>query len=95
MKRFNHILSHLLSPDVLLWLYPLTLIVPNVVLDITEYSHALVKITNILLPLGIYMLLAGWSRNIGRTVLFCLPLTHWRFTLDFRWCCSISTENRS
>lgn len=74
MKRFNHILSHLLSPDVLLWLYPLTLIVPNVVLDITEYSHALVKITNILLPLGIYMLLAGWSRNIGRTVLFCLPL---------------------
>ncbi|MDO4319798.1 MAG: sulfatase-like hydrolase/transferase [Bacteroidales bacterium] len=74
MKRFNRLFSHLLSPDVLLWLYPITLIIPNVALDITEYSHALVKITNILLPAGLYMLLTGLSRNVGRTVLCCLPL---------------------
>lgn len=74
MKHFNQIICRLFSPDVLAWLYPITLIIPNVALDFTEYSHALVKITNILLPVGLYMLLVSVSRNIGRTVLLCLPL---------------------
>lgn len=62
------------SPSTLMWVYPLLLTVPNAVLDITEYSHPLVKAANIFLPLGIYMLLASGWRNIGRTVLLCLPL---------------------
>ncbi len=58
----------------LMWVLPLLLIIPNIVLDITEYSSPLVKIANILLPWGVYMLLTSWSKNVGRTVLFMLPL---------------------
>ena len=58
-----------------MWVLPVLLIIPNIVLDITEYSSPLVKAANILLPWGVYMLLTSCSRNVGRTSLFMLPLT--------------------
>lgn len=74
MKRFRQFLARVFSPSALMWIYPLTLAVPNTWLDITEYTHPLVKCANLLLPAGIYFLLASCSRNIGRTVLACFPL---------------------
>ena len=67
--------SELHAPDILLWLLPLTLIVPNVALDITEQWPAAAKCTNLLLPLGIYMAFCGLSRKAGRTALLFLPVT--------------------
>lgn len=62
-------------PDILLWLFPLLLIVPNVILDITEQYYSLpARVTNVFLPLGIYMLLMSLSRKTGRTVLLFIPV---------------------
>lgn len=68
--RFVHVL-----PAVLMWVLPLFLLVPNVALAVTEphYSWA-ARAAGILLPGGIYLLLAAWSRNIGRTTLLMIPL---------------------
>ena len=60
---------------VLMWLLPLLLIVPNVALDITEMSYsAWARITNVFLPLGLYLLAAAWGPRIGRKILFFIPV---------------------
>lgn len=75
MKHSNqNIFTRIFSPDVFVWFYPLLLILPNVVLDITESTSAISKIANIALPLGIYMLLMGLWRNVGRTSLILFPV---------------------
>ena len=43
--------------EILFWLTIATLMVPNVMLDITEGMSQWACVANILLPLGIYMLL--------------------------------------
>lgn len=57
-----------------MWLLPLVLIIPNIILDITDYGNWLEKVVNILLPAGAYLLLVSISRNVGRTVLLMFPL---------------------
>ena len=74
MKVLKAVLSRFFSPQVFLWLFPFLLIVPNVVLDITEYSSPFVKVTNILFPLGLYLFIMGLWRNVGRTSLFFIPV---------------------
>lgn len=63
------------TPALLMWGLPLLLLVPNIALVFTEphYSWA-ARAANILLPGGVYMLLASWSRNVGRTALYMLPV---------------------
>ena len=73
MKHFNNTLRRIFSPGVLLWFYPLLLILPNVALDITEFSTAWSKATNILLPFGFYILIMGIWKNVGRTALLLFP----------------------
>lgn len=58
----------------MMWLIPMVLIIPNIILDITDYSYWLEKTVNILLPFGLYLMLTSTSRNVGRTVLFMFPL---------------------
>ena len=74
MKPLKDIIHRIFSPDVLVWLYPALLIIPNIILDITEFSSPLVKAANILLPLGVYLLLMGLWKNVGRTALFLFPV---------------------
>lgn len=74
MKKVRTIFTSIFSPKVFLWVYPLLLIVPNIVLDITEYSSPLTKITNILLPFGVYLFILSLCRNVGRTSLFFIPI---------------------
>ena len=58
-----------------MWVFPLLLIVPNVALSITEQYSLAARVANVALPLGIYLLLtSAWAR-VGRTVLWCLPLS--------------------
>lgn len=74
MKSIQRFFSNVFSPKVFLWVYPLLMIVPNILLDVTEYSAPIVKITNIILPFGIYLFVLGLWRNVGRTSLFFIPI---------------------
>ena len=63
MRRFN----------ILYFLTIATLMVPNVVLDITEGMSIWACIANILLPLGIYTLLMSISRKPGKMTWWLFP----------------------
>lgn len=54
------------------WLI-VSLIVPNVILSVTEPMSVPGRITNVVLPLGIVGLIIGIGRKIGRTTLFTFP----------------------
>lgn len=57
-----------------MWVVPLLLIVPNVVLDITEIQYsAMTRIANVLLPLGIYWLATSLHRRAATAVLLLIP----------------------
>lgn len=77
MKHFKHIIQQLKNqlPAIVLYLLPVALIVPNIVLDITENLYPpTIKAANILLPLGIYILLLSvWKKN-GWMSLFMIPI---------------------
>lgn len=74
MKRFDtKYIDSALSATVMMWLIPFVLIIPNIILDITDYSNWLVKVVNILLPGGVYLWLMSLSRNVGRTTLLMFP----------------------
>lgn len=70
-KKWFSVFVH---PVFWLWMAPVLLIVPNVLLAITETNSILAKLTNIFLPLGIYMLLFSLSKKIGRSILFFIPV---------------------
>ena len=72
MKHFN--IKNIFRPAVLLWIFPLLLIIPNVALAFTESDLLLFKITDIILPLGLYYLLTSITLNVGLSVICCLPL---------------------
>lgn len=63
------------SAAILMWLYPLLLLVANVVLSITEPYTPAARAENILLPAAVYLFLCSSSHNVGRTVLLCLPFS--------------------
>lgn len=70
MRKYYPLISR-----VLLWIVPLLLVVPNVALSFTEQYYSLwARITNVVLPLGVYYLLMAWSRKVGRTTLFLIPV---------------------
>lgn len=64
-----------LSASLFFWILVIC-IIPNVVLSITEQLSFFQRITNVILPLGIYMWLCSLSRHIGRTGL-------WMFIIMF------------
>lgn len=75
--KLLHIVSRLFSPaaaGVWMWLMVAALAVPNVWLSVTEPLSAAGKAANVLLPVGIYILLAFSSSKAGRTMLWCFPL---------------------
>jgi len=66
MKLSELIKNIFRDSDILLWGYPLLLLVPNVALDITEQYTAVSKIANVLLPAGVYYLLMSVCRRTGK-----------------------------
>ena len=58
-----------------MWVVPILLVIPNIVLDITEPHYSLpARLTNLFLPLGVYLLLTSWNRQVGRTVVLMVPI---------------------
>ena len=74
MKLFNYDITSPFTLRTPAWLFPLLLIIPNVLLAFTEPEPALSKLTDIVLPLGVYYLLMSLTTNVGRTVICSLPL---------------------
>lgn len=56
-----------------MWICPVALVVPNIILCFTEDWGWLSKCASVALPLGIYLLLASQWKNVGRTSLFFIP----------------------
>lgn len=63
------------SAAALMWVYPMLLLVANIALCFTERYSAAACAANVLLPAGVFLLIGSASRNVGRTVLLCLPLS--------------------
>ncbi len=80
MKHSNSIGSRDISQNqflagLLLWLLPTVMLVPSVVLSVTEYSYTQAdSFANILLPAGLYLLLAGCRKKIGTSALLFIPV---------------------
>ena len=74
MKWFTNSIQRLFSPDTFIWVFPLLLVVPNIVLDITEYSSAWSKAANLLLPFGIYLLVLSLRPRTGLMALLFIPV---------------------
>lgn len=73
MKLFKSLAKIFRNSDLLAIIYPILLIVPNIMLDITEQYSFISKVTNILLPLGIYFLLMTARRRTGVMGLLMIP----------------------
>lgn len=58
--------------NILAVIFPLLMIVPNILLDITESMSFLAKTANILVPLSLYCLLMSVRKNAGVTVLWLI-----------------------
>lgn len=50
------------------------LLVPNVVLSFTEQMSVWARVTNVVLPLGLFCMLLSLTRKIGKAVVLMLPL---------------------
>lgn len=75
MRRSEAISGRFDAASLLMWLYPALLLVANVALCFTERYSFLTAAANLLLPAGVFLLIASASRNVGRTILLCLPLS--------------------
>lgn len=63
-------------PAILMWVVPLSLIIPNCILSFTELNYSLAdRIANVLLPLGVYMIVAGAVKRAGWIPVIAFPIT--------------------
>lgn len=56
--------------DILATVFPLLMVVPNILLDYTESMPFMAKVVNLVVPLSIYYLLMGARKNAGVTILW-------------------------
>lgn len=67
-SRFSSLLRFF-RPITLVWIFPILLIVPNTLLFFTEPTTVMSRLTDIVLPLGLYFWVMSLSVNVGRTTL--------------------------
>lgn len=72
LSRLRHWWGHLGQVQ-FLWLITLGLMLPNIVLTLSPYLGMWAKVTNLLLPLGLYICLFSLGRRPGRTLLVWMP----------------------
>lgn len=60
--------------DLWAWLTPLLLIIPNVILGFTETYPLPMRVANVVLPLGVWLLVMGIWKRMGVTMLCLLPV---------------------
>lgn len=73
MKLFKYIQRYAENQKLLFWLFLLVLILPNLMLSITEPMNWAGRLCNIILPLSLYYLAMSYSKNIGKTYLYLFP----------------------
>lgn len=66
--------SFLLNPDVWVWLLPIVMIIPNVWLAFSEHNSLVMRLANIFLPAGLYLLITGAFKRTGRVMLSMFPV---------------------
>ena len=72
MKLFNlNITSKQVTTTLLIWVLVCS-IIPNIWLSLTERMSIIQSITNVILPLGVYMLLMSISRKVGPATLWMI-----------------------
>lgn len=69
-RIFKSIKQFFSNINILATVFPVLMIIPNILLDITESMPFLAKFVNILVPLSIYYLLMSARRNVGTTILW-------------------------
>lgn len=75
MKRSDKIWHTSVTATVLLWLVPALLIIPNVILDITEPHYSICdRAINILLPAGVYLVAMALWKRVGWPALCLFPI---------------------
>ena len=73
MKRFNKLLKWCLEPKHLFFYFVVALIVPNLALAYTEQISIGARLTNIILPLGVYAYLFTLKRRPGMMIWVIFP----------------------
>lgn len=68
----NSIKDIFLQPALWIWLAPLLIAAPNIALAVTETYPWLMKVANILLPLGLWTLVMGLVRRTGTALLWLI-----------------------
>lgn len=76
MKRANlkKKLQKVFTPEILFFLFLALLLLPNILLSITENLKPVAIAANILAPLGVYAFLMTLSKNLGRSMWIFLPI---------------------
>lgn len=74
MKLSKSLSGLFLRPVILLWVFPVLLIIPNIILAFTEQVTFLSAATDILLPLGLYYLVISASRRTSLWTLVLFPV---------------------
>ncbi|MDR0961294.1 MAG: lipid A phosphoethanolamine transferase [Mediterranea sp.] len=74
MKLFNYIKHRLNSQEYQFYIYLLVLIIPNIVLNVTEPLSCMAKLCNLLLPLACYSIIMSLSDNLGKMFWILFPI---------------------
>lgn len=73
MNRYGRAISRFFDNiNILAVIFPLLMIVPNILLDITESMSVMAKVVNIIVPLSLYYLLMSVRKNAGVTILWLI-----------------------
>lgn len=56
------------------WIFPVLMVVPNLIFIFTESVPAMYKLAGIFMPLGIYACIMAFARRTAVAVLLCIPL---------------------
>lgn len=73
MNRFGKSIKRFFDNiNILAVIFPILMIVPNILLDITESMSFMAKLLNIIVPLSVYYLLMSARKNAGVTVLWLI-----------------------
>ena len=63
--NFKRYISTLFRQEVLYYFFLVALMIPNVLLAVTESSTMIEKICSLVLPLGLYFIVATISKRVG------------------------------
>lgn len=73
--NFKRYISTLFRQEVLYYFFLVALMIPNVLLAVTESSTMIEKICSLVLPLGLYFIVATISKRVGLSIWLLFPIS--------------------